>query len=152
MIRHHASRILYTAVAAFVLVAALAVGCAGGDKPASASGHVTYNGKPVTSGTVVLVAPDGKTSNPGPVQPDGTDSITASPAGTVKVVFDNPPPPRPTAPPGQKAAANDPEAKEKAEEAARYVPTPPKYKDPNQSGVTLNLKRGNNPNSDIVLQ
>jgi anaerobic selenocysteine-containing dehydrogenase len=42
-------------LALLTVVAALgAVGCAGG-KQASISGHVNYQGKPVTSGTVVLM-------------------------------------------------------------------------------------------------
>jgi hypothetical protein len=132
-----------------LLAAALLVGgCGGGgDKPASVSGKVTYKGKTVTSGVVVLVGADGKTSDPGPVQTDGTYSIAHAPAGTVKVAFDNPPPP----PVDRHAGAKDPEAKEKAEEAARYVPTPQQYKDPEKTGVTLTLKRGKNENADVNL-
>ena len=47
-------------LALLTVVAALgAAGCAGG-KQASISGHVNYNGRPVTSGTVVLIGQDGK--------------------------------------------------------------------------------------------
>jgi hypothetical protein len=133
-----------------LLAAAFLIGCGGGgDKPASVSGKVTYKGKTVTSGVVVLVGADGKTSDPGTVQPDGTYSIAHAPAGAVKVSFDNPPPPRVQRQPGAKA---DPEAQEAAREAARYVPTPLQYKDPAKSGVTLDLKRGKNANCDINLQ
>lgn len=126
----------------------LASGCgAGGDKPASVSGRVTYNGKTITSGTVVLVGADGKASDPGAVQSDGSYSIARSPAGTVKVVFDNPPPP----PVDKQLPASDPESKAAAEAITRYVPTP-QYKDPAKSGLTLELKAGKNPNSDINLR
>lgn len=134
----------------FVVLAGtlLAGGCGGGgDRPASVSGRVTYNGKSVTSGTVVLLSTDGKASDPAAVQPDGTFSIAKAPAGTVKVVFDNPPPPRVD----RRLPANDPEAQAASAGAGRYVLTPPHYKDPTKSGLTLELKSGKNPNSDITL-
>ncbi|HEY7308262.1 MAG TPA: hypothetical protein VH643_02765 [Gemmataceae bacterium] len=130
------------------IAALLTSGCGmGGDRPATVSGRVTYNGKTVTSGTVVLVGADGKASDPGAVQPDGTYSIARSPAGTVKVVFDNPPPP----PIDKRLPASDPEFKEATDAAARYVPTPPQYQVPEKSGLTLELKAGKNANSDINL-
>jgi hypothetical protein len=126
----------------------VAIGCAGGDKPASVSGKVTYNGKPVTSGTVVLIG-EGKNSDPGAVQADGTYAIARAPLGRVKVAFDNPPPvqSRPASP----AQKNDPEFQEQAQEAARYVKTPEKYKDPDQSGLSFELRRGKNT-CDIDLK
>jgi hypothetical protein len=131
-----------------LFTAALLAGCgAGGDKPASVSGHVTFNGKPVTSGTVTLVGPDGKASDPGTVKPDGTYSIAKSPAGKVKVGFDNPPPPPVVNQPG----VVNPEAQEQAETAARYTPTPLAYSNPDQSGVTLDIKAGKNDNVEIKL-
>jgi hypothetical protein len=134
-------------LSAFFTAALFAGGCgAGGDKPASVSGRVTFNGKPVTSGVVVLVGADGKSSDPGAVQADGTYSIAKSPAGKVKVAFDNPPPPVNV----QRGAAN-PEAKEEAAAAARYTPTPLTYNNPDQSGVTLDLKAGKNENIEIKL-
>jgi hypothetical protein len=139
-----------TLLVSLALTAVLgAAGCAGGEKPASVSGHVTYKGKPVTSGTVVLVTSDGKVSDPGAVQPDGSYKIAHSPTGTLKVAFDNPPP---HASSGAKLPANDPENKANAEEAAHYVPTPPKYKDAQQSGLTVQIKRGQNSDCNIILQ
>jgi len=136
----------------FAVAAAVGLaGCpAGGDRPASVTGHVTYNGKPVTSGTVVFVGEDGKSSYPGPVQPDGSYSIAQAPVGKVRLSFDNPPPPR-TAAAGQKPPANDPEVQEEAKAASLYVATPPKYKDPDKSGITFELKRGRN-GCDIPLK
>ena len=145
-----ATRRFLVGLAAASLVGAL--GCSAGDRPASVSGRVTYNGKTVTSGVVVLIGEDGKASDPGAVQPDGTYSIAKSPIGTVKVSFDNPPPPESRTSSGGKLPANDPEAKENAEAAARYVATPPKYKDPAQSGLTLEIKKGKNSGMDIELR
>ncbi len=140
----------------FGLALALVLGGLGcgeaSDKPASVSGRVTYKGKAVTSGIVVLVGKDGKVSDPGPVQADGTYKIAKAPVGPMKVSFDNPPPAHATAPPGQKLPAHDPEAQENAKESARYVATPAKFKDPEHSGVTLEIKKGKNENCDIALK
>jgi hypothetical protein len=139
---------------AFLLVAGCLVlsGCTGGKLPSSVSGKVTYQGRPVTSGMVVLVAPDGKTSAPGAVRPDGTYTIQHAPTGTVKVSFDNPPPPHSYAPAGAQNAAARQEAQQAAAEAKFYVPTPLHYKDPEKSGLTLQLKKGKNDNCDLVLR
>jgi hypothetical protein len=134
-----------------LLALSLLAGCGGGgDKPAAVSGHVTYKGKAVTSGVVVLVGADGKASDPGPVQADGSYSIAHAPAGAVKVSFDNPPPPRVQRQPG--ARQQDPEAQEAAQEAARYVATPLGYKDPQKSGLALTLKPGKNADCNIDLR
>jgi len=130
------------------LVAGLALcGCTSSDKAASVSGKVTYNGKPVTSGVVVLIGKGGKMSDLGEVKDDGTYSIAHAPTGTVKVSFDNPPPYTTR---GGGAAADE-EAKEAAAQAKKYVATPPKYKDPDQSGLTFELKVGRNDNCDLQL-
>jgi ribosomal protein L35AE/L33A len=127
-----------------------AMGCSkGGDRSASVSGKVTYNDKPVTSGTVVFIGADGKASDTGVVQPDGTYSVAHAPTGAVKVSFDNPAPAKTTG--GAPLPANDPEAKENAKEASLYVPTPAKYKDPNQSGLTCTLKSGKN-SYDVIMR
>jgi hypothetical protein len=126
-------------------------GCAGGDLPASVAGKVTYRGKPVTSGVVVLVGEDGKVSQPASVQPDATFTIPRAPAGKVKVSFDNPRPVIPYVPPGTRTASVDEETRETVAQARLYVPTPAKFKDPDQSGITLDLHRGSNT-CDIALQ
>ena len=43
------------------------------------------------------------------------------------------------------------EAAEQAKTAARYVPTPEAYSNPDQSGVTLDIKAGKNENIEIKL-
>src|SRR5438132_13142015 len=92
----------------FVVICLGPAGCTGRDRPASVSGKVTYNGKPVTSGIVVLVGKDGKTSDLGYVKDDGSYSIAKAPSGPVKVSFDNPaPPPVPKAQPGAKNPGAD---------------------------------------------
>jgi len=139
------TRTLRGFLAALFLLAVLgATGCSGA-KQASVTGRVSYKGKPVTSGTVVLFDQNGHASDLGNVQPDGTYTIARAPVGTDKVSFDNPPPPKTALPPGQKAPpANDPEFAEAAKAKANYVPTPPQYKDPVQSGLTVEVKSGKN--------
>ncbi len=140
MTRQLIPRIAFGSVALAALFCA--AGCGGGPRPASVSGHVTYNGKSVTSGTVTFISADGHSSDPGAVQPDGSYSIAHAPTGAMKVIFDNPAPPRKVAARGQ--GPNNPEADEEAKTAALYVATPPKYKDPAQSGLTCDLKSGKN--------
>jgi hypothetical protein len=122
---------------------ACALGC--GTKTATVSGRVSYHNKRVTSGEVLFLTQDGKSGAHAAVQPDGTYQATNVPLGTLKVGLNNPPPlyyqqlkNRP------KGMADDPEMQEAARRAARYVPTPPKYQDPNQSGLTTDVKPGEN--------
>jgi hypothetical protein len=152
------SRCILCLVPRLACAALFLAGCIGlagcqGKASAPVSGKVTYQGRPVTSGVVVLIGPDGKTSSPGLVRPDGTFTIPNAPVGTVKVSFDNPPPPRVTSAPGApRGGAAAQEEQENAAQARLYVPTPLQYKDPNRSGVTLTVKRGKNDGCDIALK
>jgi hypothetical protein len=133
--------------AALLLVAALAaIGC-GSSRTASLSGKVTYRGKAVTSGLVTVISRDGTAVGSGPIQPDGSFTIARAPTGAVKVAVDNPVPPGLTrdgmvVPPGM--SANDPEIKAAREQARTFVPIPPRYADPNQSGLIATIKGGKN--------
>jgi hypothetical protein len=119
-------------------------GCGAGT--ASVNGKVTFRGKPLTTGTVYLAAPDG-VQVPGPIAADGTYHIDAIPAGTAKigVVSFKPEPalflptkqaPRPARPP----AAN----------TAGWFEIPETYADPLKSGLSVKLKSGSNEH-DIQL-
>jgi hypothetical protein len=140
-------------VALLALALAIGAGVSGcGKRSATVSGQVTYKGKPVTSGTVVFFGADGQPSPPATVQEDGTYKATTVPTGPVKVVVDNPPPLqyglKQKAP---KEMANDPEIQQAAQQAKNYVPTPPKYGDVKQSGLTTELSGGSN-NYNIELK
>jgi hypothetical protein len=139
-------RVLGTAL---LLAALLLTGCRA--RVTTVSGTVRYHGNPVTSGTVVFVGENHRVSFPAPIQADGTYTASRVPVGSVKVAVDNPRPvfigisnlgPRPT--------ADDPEVKANRDAAARYVPTPPKYRDPDQSGISLEVQGGANQ-FDITL-
>jgi hypothetical protein len=140
-------------VALLVLALAVGAGALGcGKRSATVSGQVTYKGKPVTSGTVVFFGADGQPCPPASVQEDGTYKATKVATGPVKVVLDNPPPLRY----GwnrkmSKELANDPEIQQANRQAKNYVPTPPKYGDVKQSGLTAELTGGSN-NYNIELK
>jgi hypothetical protein len=126
--------------ALFVLAASVGVlGC--GKKVGTVSGTVTYLNKPVTSGEVVFLSEDAKTGAHAHVQPDGSYKATDVPIGTMKVGLVNPPLRVPEHDP---KVADSPEIKEAVKRAALYVPTPPGYRDPNQSGLTTEVKPGDN--------
>ena len=128
-------------VAFGLVVCSTAVGCGAGRT--TASGKVTFRGKPVTSGTVMLVAAD-KQIYLGPIQPDGTYSVPAVPVGPVAIGVSSPDPndvevrgkgsgtigARPTSRKGDKAL---PEG---------WFPLPDKYADPNGSGLSGEVKSG----------
>jgi len=134
---------------ALLLLAAAAGGCH--KSTATLSGTVTDRGRPVTSGEVVFLAEGGTASAHAPIGPDGRYTVTGVPRGTARVGVDNPPPPWYAT--GQRlpaALASDPEVREAREQAAHYVPTPPRYRDPNHSGLTCTVT-GGSQSHDIDL-
>jgi hypothetical protein len=132
-------------VALIVLFALCVSGCGSGAK---VSGTVKYQGKPITSGFIVFMDAQGKVSQPASIQPDGSYTATDVPLGSVKVTIDNPPPPGY----GQKLPPSDnPEEKAAQAAAATYVPIPIKYKDPQKSGKTFEVKPGRNT-CDLELE
>ena len=134
---------------ALLVLAAAAGGC--GRSTATLSGTVTYRGRPVTSGEVVFLAADGRTAAHAPIGPDGRYTVPGVPLGEARVAVDNAPPPwYATAPRLPAGLANDPEVREARAQAARYVPTPPRYRDPNQSGLTHTVGKGSQT-YDIAL-
>lgn len=118
-------------------------GCQQRPPDASVTGTVSYLGKPATSGMVVMIAADGRASSAGRVRADGTYTIHHSPTGKVTVVFFNAPPPKPPAN-ASSLAADDPEVRQMLEDYKNFSPTPARYSDPKQSGITADLKPGKN--------
>jgi hypothetical protein len=140
-----AKRLIRAAAGAFLL-AALA-GCGGtGD----VSGRVTYQGKPVTSGKVMLVGADG-TPHYGDIGADGAYRVAGVPTGEVLATVASPKPgeARPERPGGsgrggdRRAPAADPaEAAAQAALAKRWFSIPEQYADPARSGLKVNVSRG----------
>jgi len=102
---------------------------------------VTYQGKPLPSGTVNFLGPDNKTDT-APID-NGNYSAGKVPVGTCKItVITN-------AGPGGGLAQQPPLPG--MPQAPAAVAIPPKYKDPEQSGLTLDVKAGRQT-FDIPLQ
>ncbi len=123
--------------AILVLVAAglLALpGC--GARTAAVAGKITYQGKPVVSGSVTLKASDGTVHQIG-INPDGSFRLDAVPVGPAQVGVASPDP--------------KPSARARDGDDAR-VPTPPpvvgwfslpaQYADPAKSGLTVQVGGG----------
>lgn len=109
----------------------------------SVEGRVTFKGKPVGTGLVVFIDPDGHATLPVAVEADGTFHNTKVPIGLMKVSFDNPPPP--SLPAAVRTTGDeDPEITALREQAKRFVATPLRYKDPASSGLSFEIQRGVN--------
>ena len=82
MIWNHKQTILRRAISGCSLLAALAIiascGC-GSDSPKTVpvNGKISYNGQPVTSGTVMLIPKEGGYGATGQIQTDGTFKLTS---------------------------------------------------------------------------
>lgn len=117
--------------AALVLAAGsfLVAGCG---STGSVSGRVTNKGKSLPSGTVTLLTSENKifTSQ---IASDGTYAVRQLPVGPVKIAVQTPP----------HIIVNDPQMPSQPDvPAPPPVPIPPKYRDPNASGLTLNVTGG----------
>lgn len=158
----------------FILLGGVA-GC--GARVGDVSGKVTYQGKTVVCGTVVLAGPDGMTKT-GNIAPDGTYSITGLGAGTVGVAVFSLDPARPLDPykaakTHGKAEAEPPNDADRNPDAGRVVANAPndrsnwaepnvdrskwfvlpkKFERVDQSGVTIEIKPGTNSGVDIELK
>jgi len=137
--------LLRTAIAITLLAV---VGCGGGTT--DVSGKVTYQGKPVVFGTVLVIGADGIPKS-GPIQPDGTFRMSGVRIGPAKVTVSSPPPPgsvaaAPRAKVGRDADdertpadANTPVSPEVAK---GWFPLPEKYSDPDKTDLTAEIKAG----------
>jgi hypothetical protein len=133
------------AVCGLLALLTLVPGC--GPRTATAAGKVTYQGKPVVWGSVTLRAADGTVHQIG-IESDGTYRLEGVPVGPAKVGVSSPDP-KPSARLGR--GGDD----ERARPAPPPLPPgawfalPPKYVDPNTSGVTVQV--GGGP-ADIKLE
>lgn len=137
-------------VSLLVVLLAGNVGCGG---VGTVSGKVTYKGKPVTSGSVLMVGSDNQ-PHYGPLQQDGTYAIADVPQGEVRVAVNSPDPrvlyaPAPTIKLAKKEG-QPPPAPPPQIDASKWFPLPVKAGDPQVSGVRVTVRGG--PNSiDINL-
>src|SRR5436305_5386198 len=125
-----------------ILLTALS-GCGGGT--ATLSGKVTYQGRTVTSGSVIVVHEDG-TGRVGVIEPDGTYTVEGVKRGHVKIGVFSPDPAHARSvltPDANHAKAartptkgGRPAAKPKA---AGWFPLPHSLGDPDKSGLTCEV-------------
>ena len=143
-----------------LIVSSLLATIVGCETKTSVSGKVTYQGAPVTAGSVTLVASSGNVYT-GNLNPDGTFTIPDVPTGDVQVAVvganaaggNKPPPARGAGPVGAKGVgrgegAGNPEALPPPPVATGPV-LPKQYGDPRTSGLTAKVKAGEPLNIDL---
>ena len=145
---------------ALTVLAILASGCKNKGAPCSISGKVTYNGNPVTGGTVGFYPVEGEgPSYTTAIGPDGTYSTTDLPVGEVAVTVEtgsaNKDKKMPVYgkgqggggvgdPQGEKQGAVSPQPKDFQGGGGAYVAIPLKYNLPTTSGLKVKLEKGKN--------
>jgi hypothetical protein len=112
------------------------VGCQG---TGSVAGKVTFQGKPLVYGTVLLIGSDNK-SVQAQIQPDGSYSASGLAPGDVKVAVNSPNPKGVAIYAGWK----DPNKKPPSLEVPGWFAIPQKYEDVTTSGLTVPLMSGSN--------
>jgi hypothetical protein len=150
----------------FILVFGGLAGCGASSQPVDVSGKVTYQGKAVVCGTVTLVDPGGNAKS-GNIGPDGTYTVKGVSPGTVKVAVMSLDPARPLNPLGAAGEGTDDTARAPAAAPAvtdrsnwtepnvdrsKWTPLPKKYEYAHTSGVTVDVKAGENTGVDIKLE
>ena len=132
------------AVSAAVLAAA---GCGGGTT--DVAGKVTYQGRPVVFGTVLVIGPDGVPKS-GPIRKDGTFRVAGVKLGAATVTVSSPPPPGwqqkaggrkqgREADDGDKVVADEPVDPDVVKS---WFPPPDRYADPARSDLRADVKPG----------
>lgn len=116
-------------------VLAMASGCA---KTATVKGTVTFGGKPVTHGSVILLSPD-NTAQSGPIDQNGSYIIEGVHPGEVKIGVISRAPSKEHSKAADRGKKN---AAAKHEKDKDWFPLPRKYEDPATSGLTCNVGAG----------
>jgi len=121
------------------LVAVLLVGCEA--KVAEVSGKVTYKDKPLGSGVVMFIGSHDNAT--GSIDASGNYIVAKAPVGPCKVAVQT------FAPSGGGTGPKGTATSSMTVEGAPpppgpYVAIPEKYSDPNQSGLTFEVKGGKN--------
>jgi len=143
-------RLLAPLVAGALALTALA-GCGGGGV-GGVSGEVKLrNGEALPYGDIAFLSQVGekKVVN-GKVQ-DGRYSVNDVPAGPVKITVQTSPPPKPAHLPAHIKPIEGPDGDgSQSTPAGKYRPIPQKYASPDSSGLTYEVKRGDQTH-DITL-
>jgi hypothetical protein len=123
-------------------------GCGKGN--GQVSGWVTWNGQPVSSGSVLMIGRDGIPAY-GTIQPDGSYTIKRLRTGVVKVAVTSPAPLAPVPAKGAVGTKFHFAGNASAAPAAGWFPIPEKYGDPETADLTFEVKKGLN-SFDIDLR
>ena len=123
------------------LLLAATAGCSREDPRGNLEGKVSLAGVPLTTGTVTLFGPDGKALSVAQIRKDEAYGFGQTPAGKFALGVDSPLP-RGTPGGGPANPSPDFEARAEAALAKKFVPIPPKYKDPAKSGLVVEVKLG----------
>lgn len=133
-------------IAGFGLVVILLAAIFSGQGKATLTGHVSFQGKPIIWGSVVVVGQDGRTAA-GRIEADGTFRVENAATGSVSVAVVSRDPlvqnwasnlKTTRARPTSKAFSASPVDRKK------WFPLPTHFEDPQASGVTMLLKSGDN--------
>jgi hypothetical protein len=116
------------------LFALIVAGC--GQRMGEVTGTVTYNGKALPSGQVTFFGADKQVVGGSSII-EGKYKVLKVPPGTVKITVRTPPPP----PPASQTAKQDAPPPEKRP-PLESIAIPPKYGNPDQSGLTYEVKPG----------
>jgi hypothetical protein len=128
--------------ALLLLLAVMVVGC-GGQRIGTVTGTVTVNGEKMEKGMVTFYTEDLKIAKGGAIQSDGTYKIDDFPAGPVKItVMNNPPVTGGGLVLGGAAKPKDPAQRNYFDTPGKYFDLPAKYRDPAASGLTYEVKAG----------
>jgi hypothetical protein len=145
------ARFLVRLFSLVVFLSALALaGC--GPRTGIVSGKVTYKNAPLGSGTITFIGgPKGDKSQWSPISADGSYQVSNVPVGNVKITVETtapsnlgsvggmkPPSVPGVAPPPDQSTLGGADATKQG----TYVPIPGKYKDAEQSGLSMEVKPG----------
>ncbi|HLJ97017.1 MAG TPA: hypothetical protein VKU02_27885 [Gemmataceae bacterium] len=121
------------------------LGCGGGVRAtATVTGTVSYQGKPVPTGTVKFYGPDNQVASAS-IGEDGSYEATNVPLGSVKVAVSTPPPPPPDVVKAAKEGKRRFGKGNVLSAPTHTVSIPPKYSDPAKSGLGLTVIEGSQP-------
>jgi hypothetical protein len=129
------------------------LGCGAGK--ASLSGKVLFKGRPVTQGSVSVYSETGAFAS-ADIQPDGSYSIPECPTGKLKIAVSSPDPQEiaaqaATAKASGRLAPNAPEPPAPKAPATSWFSLDPRYANPDDSGLTVDVSAGDNEH-DIILE
>jgi hypothetical protein len=142
---------------AAALTLAVSAGCSNPNAPASLSGKVTYNGAPVTGGTITFAPTKEGGAFNRPIEQDGSYTMPDMAAGDYTVAIEtesiNPDKPKKSyGPPGQAgAAAGSTPPGNAMSVTGKYVKIDPKFADAKTSGLTYTVAGGGKQTKDWPL-